>query len=164
MPLNIDDTVTCHAKTILPEIIWNTLALDKNPATREQVDIILQGKSPSGFSKIKLYEVIYLANAFIYMINKVEQEEFSLTMNTICGIHHAIELDITCGRGLLRTGEYFISDDYAYTPPTAANLQNLLELGITELHTIHDPYEQAFMRFYLFANYARFGTTTYRLR
>ena len=138
-------------KKQLPEFVYDAVNLEGIHYTLPEVQTLLDGVTVGGHKHSDQKITLNQAAAWDFLFTAIESEDFALSKEFLCKLHHIAADKEALEWGSFRTGGVTIAGT-DYMPPTANSLDSLWQQLITEQESISDIYDRAI---YVFLQMAR---------
>ncbi len=127
-----------RVRKALPEIVWNTTALEGNPMTYPEVQTLLEGVTVGGHRIEDAQQVLNQARAWNRLVDLVEAGRFAPGADVACELQALVAEGeaLECGR--FRTGRVGIGGT-DYEPPAHETLPDLFRAAAEDIGRIDCP-------------------------
>ncbi len=139
------------AKRLLPEFICDAVNLEGISYTLPEIQTLLEGITVGGHKVSDQQVVLNQHQAWLLLIQLIQENTFAVTAETACAIHAVAAKDDALEWGKLRSGGVTIAGT-AYMPPSADKLPELFAQMAQASEQLPDIYDQAI---YIFLTMAR---------
>ncbi|MGI6797718.1 cell filamentation protein Fic [Gordonia sihwensis] len=131
--------------------MWNTVALEGNPLSRDQVQRILidEAAAPSAVSDPEVQQVQDCATAFQWLLTAVKTRTFTGGRRDSDRCNQLLVAREALNAGHFRSGEVGVELGHRgrYRPPASRQLEAIYAQGMAALATIGDPVLRAMVYF-----------------
>lgn len=143
-----------RVKKLLPEFVFDTIALENNPFTFAEVKTLLEGVTVGGHTLSDEQQVLNQAESWKHLLSLVEQQKLVLNKETFCTLSSIVAKEESLEWGIFRNNSVSIAGT-KHTPPTADKLDAIFQQGQQYLLTLANPLEQG-IAFFLFGALQQF--------
>lgn len=134
------------AKRQLPEFVFDAVNLEGIPFTLPEIQTLLDGITVGGHKLSDQQIALNQANCWRRLFTLVEQQEFDISVQTVCELHAIAGKEEALDWGTFRSGGVTIAGT-EYLPPNANKLPEIFGNMVATLSKIPDSYDQAIFLF-----------------
>jgi len=139
------------AKRQLAEFVWDAVNLEGIHFTLPEIQTLLDGITVGGHKVTDQQIALNQANTWRTIFELIKNNQFEVTLETVCALHSIAARDESLEWGKFRSGGVTIAGT-DYMPPPADSLPDLFEKMLDEASGISDIYDRAI---HLFLTMAR---------
>lgn len=139
-------TVLYRAQKAMPEIVFNTVALEGNPFTYPEVKTLLDGITVGGRKLSDQQQVLNQQKSWGLLLDKVRSEDFAITKGLFCELNGIVAFEEALKWGVFRDQPVFIAGT-KWSPPKADELDKLFTAVVQNLENIENPVERGMVFF-----------------
>ncbi|QEP42806.1 cell filamentation protein Fic [Ectothiorhodospiraceae bacterium BW-2] len=150
------------AKRQLAELVCDAVNLEGLPFTLPEIQTLLDGVTVGGHRLSDQQIALNQANAWRELFALLEQDVFSVTIDSVCALHCIAAKQEALQWGTFRTGSVTIAGS-DYLPPKAAELPRLFEQMVAQQSQFNDIYDYAIHLFLTMARYQFFYDVNKRM-